>query len=80
MKKFQFLFLSFLFLSLFVFVAGGKYQGIAQVDPSTQWEYVPNEVLVKFKEGTGRAIIQYVIEAVQGRIKTYLGREISTSE
>lgn len=68
--------ISFIFLFLIFF--GGQYPGHAQVEPTIQDEYVPNEVLVKFKEGTGRGLIQYGIEAVQGRIKTYLKREIST--
>lgn len=80
MKKFQILLLLFFFLPLVVFLSGGRNAEIPQVDPSTKWEYVPNEVLVKFKEGTGRAIVQYVIEAVEGRIKTYLGKEMSASE
>lgn len=68
--------ISFIFLFLIFF--GGHYSGRAQAKPTIQDEYVPNEVLVKFKEGTGRGLIQYGIEAVQGRIKTYLKREISS--
>jgi len=80
MKKIQFLFLSLLFLSLFVFLAGGRHPGRVKVESSIQEEYVPNEVLVKFKKDIGRSLIQQGIDLVQGRIKTYLGSEIATWE
>ena len=41
-------------------------------------EYVPNEVLVKFKEDVSKYLIQDAINSVQGKIITYLGEEIST--
>jgi subtilisin family serine protease len=80
MKIFLVLFLLAFFLSLTIFLAGGRNAQTIQVDPSNQWEYISNEVIVKFKQGTERATIQYGINAVQGRIKTYLGNEISTHE
>jgi len=80
MKKLQFLFLSLLFLSLLVFLAGERHPGSAQAEPSIQEEYVLNEVLVKFKKGISRDLIQYGIDQVQGKIKTHLGAEIATQE
>jgi len=43
-------------------------------------EYVPNEVLVKFKKDIGKYFIEQAIDSVQGRIVTHLGKEISTLE
>jgi subtilisin family serine protease len=80
MKKFYLLVSVVLFVFLVAILLGGRHPGSAQAEDSIQYEFVPNEVLVKFREGTGRALIQYGVEAVQGRVKTYLGREISTSE
>lgn len=80
MKKWVLSISLILFVFLFTIFLGGKHPEGAQAEPSIQNEFVPNEVLVKFKEGTGRALIQYGVEAVQGTIKTYLGKEISTSE
>lgn len=80
MKKFNFLFLSLLFLCLFAFLAGGKRPESTQAEPSIQEEYVPNEVLVKFKKDTARTLVQQGIELVQGKIQTYLGQEITTLE
>jgi hypothetical protein len=62
--------MSILFLSIIILVVAGKRPGIAQVEPSAQEEYVPDEVLVKFKGGTTRLLVQQGIEMVQGRIKT----------
>ncbi|GAH37440.1 unnamed protein product, partial [marine sediment metagenome] len=42
-----------------------------------QEEYVPNEVLVKFKKDISKESIQEAINYVQGEIITYLGKEIS---
>lgn len=44
-----------------------------------QEDYVPNEVLVKFKKDVSRYFIREAINSVQGKIITYLGKEISTS-
>jgi subtilisin family serine protease len=47
---------------------------------TVQEEYVPNEVLVKFKAEVSRGLIRGAVNIVQGKIITYLGREISTSQ
>lgn len=80
MKKLHFLFLSILFLSLLAFLPGTKHSAAVQEWSSTQEEYVPNEVLVKFKKDIPRTLIQQDIDLVQGKIVTYLGREITTLE
>jgi len=80
MKKFSIFFLLAFSLTLAIFLIGGKQVQISQIDPSNQWEYVPNEIIVKFKQGTEKAAVQYAIGAVQGKIKTYLGTDISTLE
>ncbi len=47
-------------------------------------EYVPNEVIVKFKEDVvgdlvqNKWLIQNAVDATQGIIKTYLGQEVNT--
>ncbi len=80
MKKLHFLFLSILFLSLLAFLPGTKHSAAVQEWSSTQEEYVPNEVLVKFKKHIPRTLIQQDIDLVQGKLVTYLGREIITLE
>ncbi len=40
-------------------------------------EYVPNEVLLKFKANTDPMIMQNILASVQGNIITHLGAEIS---
>jgi hypothetical protein len=80
MKKLQFLFLFLLLLPLFVFVTGGRRPGNAQMESFAQEEYVPNEVLVRFKKDVGKILIQQGIELVQGKIITYGKREISMLE
>ena len=42
-------------------------------------EYVPNEVFVRFKKGVHRFFIQEAINSVQGKIITYLRKEITIS-
>jgi subtilisin family serine protease len=48
-------------------------------------EYVPDEVLVKFKEDVvgdlvqNKSLVQNIIDAIQGNIKTYLGQEVTTT-
>lgn len=42
-----------------------------------QEEYVPNEVLVKFKKDVSKYSIQYTIDSVLGKIITFRQKEIS---
>jgi len=79
-KKLSFLFFPLLFLALFAFLTEGKHPENTQPAPSIQEEYVADEVLVKFKKETNRMLVQQGIDLVQGRIETYLGREISPWE
>jgi subtilisin family serine protease len=61
-----------------------KASGTLQARYDTQ-KYVPHELLVKFKEypvgdtGQNKWLIQNVINSVQGKIKTYLNKEIYVS-
>jgi len=80
MNKSRSLALSLLFLSLIILLVVGGHPGNNQVETSAQAEFVPNEVLVKFKKDVGRVLIQQGIDLVHGRIITYLGREISPWE
>ncbi len=80
MKKFHFLLLSILVLSILAFFSGIRHSAATQEGFATQEEYVPNEVLVKFNKDVPRTIVKQDIEYVQGRIVTYLGREITTLE
>jgi len=48
-----------------------------QEEKSTELEYVPNEILVKFKSNIGRISIQNAVLYLQGRVVDYLGRELS---
>lgn len=80
MNKLRYVAMSFSLLSLILFLFEGRYPGSAQDEPSAQAEFVPGEVLVKFKKDIGRVPIQQGIDLVQGRIITYLGKEISPWE
>jgi len=48
----------------------------AQIDYAYQEEYVPNEVLVKFKKDIPNYLIKESIDSIQGKIINYLGKEI----
>jgi hypothetical protein len=86
MKKLVILFHTASFFVL-VFLFIGTYSKATQAIRSeySPQEYVPNEVLVKFKEDVigdliqSKALIQNVIEATRGKIKTYLGQEVATA-
>jgi hypothetical protein len=49
MKKYVVSISLILFVSLLTVFLGGKHPEGAQVEPSIQNEFVPNEVLIKFK-------------------------------
>jgi hypothetical protein len=68
-----------LFLSLIFLLLNSRPASNQEVY-TAQEEYVPNEVLVKFKADVGRNLIRGAIDIVQGKIITHLGREISTSQ
>jgi subtilisin family serine protease len=61
---------------IFVLVYEGRHSASNQEEYSSQEEYVPNELLIKFKKNTERSKIQQSIESVRGKIITYLGEEI----
>ena len=71
------------FLILLIFKADTKATQTAQTEYEPQ-EYVPNEVLVRFKEVVigdfreNKWLIRNVIKSVQGKIKTYLKQEKNT--
>jgi hypothetical protein len=69
------LFLLFSLLFLFVSSHSIKLQG----EYITQIKYVPNDVLVKFKEDIDIAFIKAAINSVQGKIITNLENKISPS-
>lgn len=77
-KLFLIILASVLSLSLiFLFV---NFKSVATQERNIlQEDYVPNEVLVKFKKDVNRYFTQEAINSVQGKIITYLGKEISTS-
>lgn len=68
-----------LLLGFLVFVFVGEKPAVAQKGfrPLVEGEYVPNEVLVGFKEGTTLESIREAINCVQGKIITNSGKEIS---
>jgi hypothetical protein len=78
MKK-TFWLLGVVFLAL-AFLSAGKNTGMFQEASPVPEEYVPNEVLVKFKEEAGKYLIQAGIDAVQGKVITHLKKEISALE
>jgi len=61
---------------IFLFVSSNSV--MTQERNSFQDEYVPNEVLVKFKKDVGKYLIKEGINSVQGKVITNLGEEIST--
>lgn len=73
-KSFWFFFLAFL---VFAFFCPSADQGATQERGSFADEYVPNEVLVKFKPNAGKYFVQLAIDSVQGKVITYLKGEIT---
>ncbi|MFQ6070601.1 MAG: S8 family serine peptidase [Candidatus Aminicenantales bacterium] len=71
--------LSVFLLSLAFFLISIK-SDATQAQYLPREDYVPNEVLVKFKEDVSIDSIQEAINWVQGKIITYLGKEISLSQ
>ncbi len=63
-------------ISFFLALAGPN----AQETASLSLDRVPNEILVKFKDGSDRIIIQDVLSSLGARIVSYLGRETTTSQ
>jgi hypothetical protein len=68
-------FLAFLLISLILLSISNNSTG-TQKEYIPQQEYVPNEVLVKFKKDTKKDFIQGAIQSVQGKIISYIGEEI----
>jgi hypothetical protein len=65
--------LFFLSVSLFINIKSET----NQEGTGSQKDYVPNEVLVKFKSDVGKYVIKEAIHSLQGKIITYLGNELS---
>ncbi|MFQ6052212.1 MAG: S8 family serine peptidase [Candidatus Hydrothermarchaeota archaeon] len=64
----------------FVFVGEKPAEAQKEFRPLVEGEYVPNEVLVKFREDADLSSIQGAINLVQGKIINYLGKEVSLSQ
>lgn len=76
-KPILLIFLCFFFLFLaFLFVYSDLVS--TQEEYVLQGDYIPNELLVKFKKDTRLDVIQTAVQSVQGKIISYLGKEIST--
>jgi subtilisin family serine protease len=71
--------LSLGFLSM-AFLSAGRGTTPTRYETSIAEEYVPNEVLVRFKQDAGKYLIQSAIDSVQGKVITYLKKEITSSE
>jgi len=67
--------LVFVFLISLCFFTGATNDQAAEHE-----KFVPNEVLVKFKEDTGKHPIQAAIDSVQGKVITYQKKEIAARE
>lgn len=48
---------------------------VNSISVSTQEEYVPNEVLLKFKKGVSKNFIQDAINSIQGKIITFQAKK-----
>ena len=60
-----------------VFLLANLKPGEIQEEKSLELEYVPNEILAKFKSNLGMNSIQNAVSYLQGRVIDYLGRELS---
>lgn len=78
MRKFLLLVLISTLFVLFTFLFFSRSSVAIQEEYSLQKDFVPNEVLVKFKKDLGKYFIKNAIDSVQGKIITYLGEEIRT--
>lgn len=76
-KSFIFVSSSLLFLSL-VFLFTNNTLSPALQEYISQEEYVPNELLVRFKKGVSKYLIQEAIDSIEGKIIPYSGKEIGT--
>jgi subtilisin family serine protease len=83
-KKLQLVsFLVFIVCSIILIGSSSRTTGTLQAEYAQQ-DYVPHELLVKFKEGSvgdltqNKWQVQNVLNQVQGKIKTYLNEEIDT--
>jgi len=72
-------FTGLLFLGTF-FLSSSSNSTATQKQFAYNAEYVPNEVLVKFKKDVGKIIVQNTLGSVQGKIITYLNEEIEAVE
>jgi YbbR domain-containing protein len=73
MKKLVLVRFSCLLLISLVFLSVSSNSVGTQDGYVPQEKYVPNEVLVRFKEDINKYSIQGAIDSVQGKIITYLG-------
>lgn len=72
-------FTGLLFLGIF-FLSSSSNSTATQERFAYNAEYVPNEVLVKFKKDVGKIIVQNTLGSVQGKIITYLKEEIDLTD
>ena len=77
MKKLSQVCLAIFLSLLLIFLFASSRSDAIQEEVVVQEEYVPNEVLVKFKENVSDYFIQNSISYVGGKIITYLKQEIS---
>jgi hypothetical protein len=66
---------SLLFLTL-VFLFTDNTLSPAPQEYISQEEYVPNELLVRFKKDVSKYLIQVNIDSIQGKVITFRGEEI----
>ncbi|MGA2532918.1 MAG: S8 family serine peptidase [Candidatus Aminicenantales bacterium] len=83
MKKLAIVILTALFVCLFFLLIGTNSKATQASQPKySPKEYVPNEVIVKFKQDIigdvihSKSLIENVVSSAHGRIKTYLHQEI----
>ena len=67
-------------LLILAFFPWGTRSASPQEEYRTYGEYVPNEVIVKFKPGLDKYLIQDGVISVQGKIVSYLGKEIEAAQ
>lgn len=77
MKNVLFMTSVMLFLLLSVFLFANFRSGENQEEKSYHLDYVPNEVLVKFKSDLGKYSIQNAVLYLQGKVINYLESELS---
>ena len=77
MKKIFFMASVILLFLLTMFLFTNIKSETTQEGNSSQEDYVPNEVLVKFKSDVSKYVIQEAVHYLQGKIINYLGNELS---